>query len=226
METLINDFVREHFATFVICVIIALCLFALVLWFILSYLQFRKQAKCDEHRKKLDEFGSTYHDLPCKTHNDKLEKHGLEVQSLKTSIEYLNKNLDRLNTSISNSGATFTQQHSPLRISPLGWEVVKKLGIDGMFQRNWARIKNTIDSELEQKNAYDINEYCIKQAVVYPEKFLQLAEIAVLKDDAYLRGMALMDYMKIVAVMARDKYFEEVGITFDEGEKNEDSNNK
>ena len=115
-----------------------------------------------------------------------------------------------------NNTVPFTQQHSPLRISERGWEVVKKLGMDKMFVNNWDRIKQFIDDEVESKNAYDINEFCIKYAVVFPEKFLQPEEVNVLKNDAYIQGLTLMEYMKIIAVMARDKYFEENNINIEE----------
>ena len=52
--------------------------------------------------------------------------------------------------------------------------------MDKMFENNWSRIKLLIDEEVESKNAYDINEYSIKHAVVYPEKFLLPNEIAIL----------------------------------------------
>ena len=43
-------------------------------------------------------------------------------------------------------------------------------------------------------------------------RFLQPDEIDTIKKDAYAQGLALMDYMKVIAVMARDKYLEENGI--------------
>lgn len=218
METLINDFVKEHFAAFIICVIIALIIFSMALWFVFSYINFRKDAKCKEHSQKINEIGKISGDLPCKTHGDKIEEHGLAVQSLKTSIEYLNRNLERINSQLSNTGAPFTQQHSPLSITERGWAVVKKLGIDKMFEANWPRIREMINKDVTHKNAYDINEFCIKYAVVYPERFLQTTEIDVLKNDAYVQGIALMDYMKIIAVMSRDRYFEENDIKIEEVE--------
>lgn len=219
METLINDFVKEHFAAYIICVIIALIIFCMALWFVFSYIHFKKDAKCKEHARKIDEISKVSNDLPCKTHGEKIEEHGLAVQSLKTSIEYLNRNLERINSQLSNTGTSFTQQHSPLSITERGWAVVKKLGMDKMFERNWSRIREMINKDIVHKNAYDINEFCIKYAVVYPERFLQSDEIDVLKNDAYIQGLALMDYMKIIAVMARDKYFEENGIKIEDVEK-------
>lgn len=212
MEALINNFVMAHFATFVIACIVFLAVFGIALWFVFNYLSFKKSVKCEEHSQKIEEIGKASYDLPCKAHGEKLEEHGLAVQSLKTSIEYLNKNLERINSQMSNTNTALTQQHSPLSISPRGFEVVKRLGMDKMFAENWPRIKQMIDADVKHKNAYDINEYCIKYAVVYPERFLQPNEIDVLKNDAYIQGLALMDYMKIIAVMSRDKFFEENNI--------------
>lgn len=212
MEALINKFVSEHLAAYIFACVVFLIIFGVVLWFVFNYLAFKKSVKCEEHSKKIEEIGKASFDLPCKVHDEKLEEHGLAVQSLKTSIEYLNKNLERINSQLSNSNAAFTQQHSPLSITQRGWEVVRKLGMEKMFTDNWPRIRQMIDTDVKSKNAYDINEYCIQHAVVYPEKFLRQDEIDVLKNDAYTQGLALMDYMKIIAVMARDKYFEENNI--------------
>lgn len=81
-----------------------------------------------------------------------------------------------------------------------------------MFEKNWQRIKSLIDSGVRNKNAYDIDDFCIKQAVVFPEKFLGNDEILILKDDAFKKGLTLTPYMKVIAVMSRDRYFEENGL--------------
>ena len=106
----------------------------------------------------------------------------------------------------------FTQTHSPLSITDKGWEMIHRLGVDKMFENNWTRIKSLITENVEHKNAYDINNFCIEQAVVYPEKFLSESETAVLKDDAYQNGDTLASYMKVIAVLARDRYFKETGL--------------
>lgn len=221
METLINNFVSEHLATFVFACLVALAIFAIALWFVYSYIQFKKTVKCNEHSQKLEELGKISYDLPCKTHGEKIEKHGESVSRIDTTLSFLTKSIEEMNSQLRqmNNTVPFTQQHSPLRISERGWQVVEKLGMDKMFDRNWERIRKLIDEEVESKNAYDINEFCIKYAVVFPEKFLQPDEVDVLKNDAYIQGLTLMEYMKIIAVMARDKYFEENNIKTDEVEK-------
>ena len=214
IETWIDDLVREHFTTSLIVVLVAIVSLVLLVWKLASLWYKINNLPCDNHTEKLGELQRKNFDkseLPCKTHSEKIEKHSESVSRIDTTLTFLTKSIEEMNSQLlkMNNTVPFTQQHSPLRISERGWEVVKKLGMDKMFVNNWDRIKQFIDDEVESKNAYDINEFCIKYAVVFPEKFLQPEEVNVLKNDAYIQGLTLMEYMKIIAVMARDKYFEE-----------------
>jgi hypothetical protein len=211
----------------VIIVVIAVAALILLVWKLSEFWTRFKALPCDAHTEKLGElqknnFGKS--ELPCHAHSEKLNQHSMSVSKLETSMEFLTKSIENANSQLQRITTTtpFTQQHSPLRISPRGMEVVRKLGMDKMFANNWDRIRQLIDDEVESKNAYDVNEFCIKYAVVFPEKFLQPEEVNVLKNDAYIEGLTLMEYMKIIAVMARDKYFEENGINVEEIEKQED----
>ena len=221
IETWIDDLVREHFTTSLIVVLVAIVSLVLLVWKLASLWYKINNLPCDNHTEKLGELQRKNFDkseLPCKTHSEKIEKHSESVSRIDTTLTFLTKSIEEMNSQLQkmNNTVPFTQQHSPLRISERGWEVVKKLGMDKMFVNNWDRIKQFIDDEVESKNAYDINEFCIKYAVVFPEKFLQPEEVNVLKNDAYIQGLTLMEYMKIIAVMARDKYFEENNINIEE----------
>ena len=221
IETWIDDLVREHFTTSLIVVLVAIVSLVLLVWKLASLWYKSNNLPCDNHTEKLGELQRKNFDkseLPCKTHSEKIEKHSESVSRIDTTLTFLTKSIEEMNSQLQkmNNTVPFTQQHSPLRISERGWEVVKKLGMDKMFVNNWDRIKQFIDDEVESKNAYDINEFCIKYAVVFPEKFLQPEEVNVLKNDAYIQGLTLMEYMKIIAVMARDKYFEENNINIEE----------
>ncbi len=67
--------------------------------------------------------------------------------------------------------------------------MVNKLGIYEMFDNNWMRIKFLIEENAQSKNPYDIQQFCIEQAVVFPEKFLKEEELAKIKLDAYNLGV-------------------------------------
>lgn len=171
--------------------------------------------------------------LPCQGNSDKIDnlinrQREVEVSNtrIETSISYLQKNIESLSQSLqsNNKGLIidpFTQTHSPLAITPAGLEMMDRLGIKEMFQQNWERINQLITDHVEQKNPYDIQQFCLEQSVVFPEKFLGEADLNAIKLDAYERGVPLASYMKVVAVLSRDRYFKEHGIDVSEVDKND-----
>lgn len=162
--------------------------------------------------------------LPCSKNAEKieniLEEKGsinISITKIETSILYLQKSIENLNQSLqanNNKIITdpFTQTNSPISITAKGYDMIKRLGVESMFEKNWDRIRTFIKENTESKNPYDIQQFCLEQAVVYPEKFLRVEEVDILKMDAYKAGFSLTSYMKVVAVLARDRYFEENNI--------------
>lgn len=181
---------------------------------------------CASHAQKLDALISltTKMDgLPCVDHQHKLEnqmnKHTsfeTTIGRIETSISFMQRSIDSLSQNLQkNRGIItdpFTQRQSPLTLTPRGYEVVEKLGIFDMIDNNWLRIKFFIEENTASRNPYDIQQFCIEQAVVYPERFLKEEEINKIKLDAYLQGEALASYMKVIAVLVRDRYFDEHNI--------------
>lgn len=199
MEETINKIIIEHLGLSVFIFLVVIVGIVLVsIWCHTIYLKV----------KKIDE-------LPCDKHQDKMATHDNAVTRIETAITYLTKEIDNAISTFQRQNIKtdgFTQTHSPLSITEQGWEMVRRLGLEEMFEDNWPRIKELINGGVPNKNAYDIDDFCIKTAVVFPEKFLSGANIAVLKDDAFKNGLTLTSYMKVVAVMARDRYFKENGM--------------
>ena len=202
MEETINNLVIEHLGLswFIFAVIIVGIVFVSI-W---CYKVWTKVKRID--------------DLPCDNHKDKMIAHDNAVTRIETAITYLTKEIDNAMSVVQQQTIKtdgFTQPHRPLPITKNGWEMVARLGMDKMFDENWPRIKALIDTGVGNKNAYDIDDFCIKQAVVFPEKFLGEHDISILKDDAFKNGFALTSYMKVIAVMARDRYFQENDISIE-----------
>lgn len=197
MEDKFNEIIIEHFGLSVFIMVVAIAvIIGLTWWCAMMYIKI----------KKIDE-------LPCEKHNEKMSEHDNAVSRLNTSITFLTKEIDsamRMFQQQHIKTDQFTQTKSPLSITEAGWDMVKRLGLEKMFGKNWSRIKELIDANVKDKNAYDIDAFCVQQAVVFPEKFLSDNEISILKDDAFKNGLTLTSYMKVIAVMARDKYLQSI----------------
>ena len=181
-----------------------------------------KVSKIDDHEQHMNEFAEAVaklNNLPCTNHEHSIGRHDQESRNIEnrmtkveTSVEYLQRSLDSLTKGLQgNNGLildSYTYSHSPLAISEKGQEMIERLGLQQMFNGNWERINKLIEKGVEEKNAYDIDQFCMEQAVVFPEKFLTKEQINILKADAYKEGLSLTSYMKVVAVLARNRYFE------------------
>lgn len=229
MNELLANLMKDNFGlSFLIGLILVSALIFLIWWARGMYDRVKNMDNlpCSAHTQKLEALSTILaklEGLPCADHKLKIEsqtdKHTnieTSISRIDTSISFMQKNIESLTQSLQrNKGIItdpFTQTHSPLSITAVGYEMVNKLGIYEMFDNNWMRIKFLIEENAQSKNPYDIQQFCIEQAVVFPEKFLKEEELAKIKLDAYNSGSSLTSYMKVIAVMARDRYFEEKGI--------------
>lgn len=224
MEDIINKFAVEHFGTYVFLVIVVLVgIVSLTLFLHNIYIKVKSidGLPCNEHKNDISDIKERVfakEDLPCATHQLKISEHGETLARLETSVEFLAKSIDAFAQEAQKAipSNNLTQTHSPLSITDKGREKIKSLGIDIMFENNWDRIKRLIDDGVKDKNAYDIDRFCIEQSVVYPDKFLSADEILKLKNDAFKEGLTLTSYMKVIAVLSRDRYFKEIGLKIEE----------
>lgn len=227
MEKLLNEWVLEHFSMFVIIVCaIIIAIISITAWCCNILFKVKKinELPCNEHMDEISDIkGKVFQkeELPCTAHQQKISEHGEALARLETSIEFLTRNVNTLTQEAQKviPNNSLTQTHSPLSITDKGKEKIKTLHIDTMFNNNWPRIKELIDNGVKDKNAYDIDHFCLEQAVVYPEKFLTKDEILVLKNDAYKEGFTLTSYMKMISVLSRDKYFEAIGLSVDSSDE-------
>lgn len=164
--------------------------------------------KLEDTRKKVD-------GLPCERRKEEIDLHAKNhietsksIDRIETILGFIQKNMDQLvqkgNKLIIDP---YTKSHSPLSITDAGREMMERLGVGEMFKKNWDRINLFIEENASSKNPYDIQEFLIQQAVVYPEKFLQPEEIDKIKLDAYNTGVNIVPYMKVIAILSRDQYF-------------------
>lgn len=218
------DFIKEHFGIAFLLAVIVLVGFAYMIWWT-SRIYFKLQKidslPCDSHNDKLEKMSiitTKLETLPCLEHGSKIdnqiEKHNnlaISITQVNTSILYMQKSIDSLAQSLQNNSKLildpYTQSRSPLQITEQGKEMIERIGILEIFENNWGKIDIMIKEHCNSMNPYDIQQFLIEQAIVFPDKFLSKTELDKIKLDAYNMGISLTSYMKVIAVMSRDRYF-------------------
>jgi len=132
------------------------------------------------------------------------------IESIKTDISYIKGNISILLRSP--DGLFPIQSRSPVRLSPIGEDLAKKMELEKRISRNWGNICNFLDNNLHSKNAYDIQQFCIDTASVHLDKFFDNEDIESFKDFAFNAGKPLIYYGGMIGVMIRDAYFRHRGI--------------
>lgn len=228
VDTFLN-FLKEHFgAAFVLAVVVLVAFIYLIWWTSKVYFKIRKidNLPCDRYNDKLETMSiitTKLETLPCLEHGNKIdnqiEKHNnlaISITQVNTSIIYMQKSIDSLAQSLQNNSKLildpFTQSHSPLQITEQGRQMMERIGVEDFFDNNWRKIDVMIKEHCNSMNPYDIQQFLIEQAVVFPDKFLSKTELDKIKLDAYNMGVSLTSYMKVIAVMSRDRYFIENNI--------------
>lgn len=209
MSDIFNEWVNNNLPQFVIIVILLVAGVVFLVWWARGvWINVKKidELPCNEHTDKINKFSSDYNSFL------------VDMVTLTTSMKFMQKSIDGLTSLIrpdmGKSGFIMTK--SPISITSEGYAMVDKLGIKGMIDANWSRISNFLEETAASKNPYDIQQYCIEQTVVYPEKFLTKEEIDILKMDAYNKGLPLIVYQNVVAILIRDRYFSEHGLDVSE----------
>lgn len=139
------------------------------------------------------------------THVDEIRK---DMSFLKGSIEILKRGAEPV-----------VKSHSPVSITESGLKMAKDFEPEMMITRNWSNIFADLEKNICDKNAYDIQQYCIETASVEPERFLESSDLKKMKEYAYIKGNPLQYYMPIFGVLIRDKYLELKGIKVSEIDK-------
>jgi hypothetical protein len=106
----------------------------------------------------------------------------------------------------------FSKSKSPVSLTELEIKVAEEMDVYGMISRNWERIYKDLENNIPDKNAYDIQQYCMETIAVRSDKFFDKTDIEKIKNRAFLNGNSMMEYTPVIGIPIRDKYFECKGI--------------
>ena len=148
------------------------------------------------------------------------EKTEKTIDDIRKDITYLKGSFDLLKSLLRDPKPLFDSQ-SPVSLTEAGHEVAKELKANEIIGRSWEKIFCILEQNISNKNAYDIQQYCIESISVEPEKFFDSKDLATLKDYAFKKGNPLQLYTRLMGILIRDKYFEVKGIPIDDVDKHD-----
>jgi hypothetical protein len=193
------------------------------------WLYFIIKNKAEKASEKAAEVKARIDKLPCEAHVSILEKlkdgdrdRDIRIERISTGMEYINKNISDISKNITAiaekmkadiiPATVMTQSTSPLTLTDKGREKMQELGVDEMLRPNWDSILELISEKAGSKNPYDVQQICLDEAILFPEKFVGAEGLNKLKLDAYRNGDILQSYMRAISVIVRDRYFKQQGI--------------
>lgn len=154
--------------------------------------------------------------LPCDKHEQTLGTLGEAINSIKLSLTKLETMLAMMSGNA--GGSQLTQSHSPVSLTTKGEEIAKALDFGRILNENWDKMSTIISGE---KNPYDIQVEFITKLITDHDRYVDADSIDRIKKDAFMRGIPLIEYLRMLGVMARDKYFKEHGIDIGEVDSND-----
>ncbi|MDR2801604.1 MAG: hypothetical protein LBB31_00110 [Prevotellaceae bacterium] len=113
------------------------------------------------------------------------------------------------------------QSQSPLSLTPAGSSLAKELDIDARIANNWSKIEAYVNANVQDGNAYDIQQFCIEKATVDLSLFLSDNDIREIKLIAFNKGRSIESFGSVIGITIRDAYFKYKGIDIGEVDKND-----
>lgn len=130
-----------------------------------------------------------------------------DIAFMKGSMDILKSQQDLLNSP------------SPISLTEKGIMVAAELKAEDIIARNWEHIFKKMESDIKDKNPYDIQQYCIEEISVEPRLFFAKEDLDLIKKFAFAHGQPLDLYTRLIGVMVRDEYFKRKNISIEEIDK-------
>ena len=145
------------------------------------------------------------------SHSELVKNHEKLETKIDKNIDIIRQDLSYLKGKIEiiqKQKPFIAKSKSPMTLTDIGEQFAKELKADQMIERNWSKIYANIKNDVKNKNAYDIQQYCMDTAAGAIEKFLSEDDIISLKNFAFKNGDPILYYSPIFALIIRDKYFQ------------------
>ena len=141
-------------------------------------------------------------------------EHGIFKESVKTiqtnaeatqkDMAYIKGNLEFLMKHYSDG---LSAHNSPLALTEDGVELIKQVQLKEMIIRNWDSIIKLLKDNTDITNKFDVQQFCSENIAATPEKFINKNDLDNLKNIAFIKGLPLMSFNRIMTILIRDKIF-------------------
>lgn len=209
----LKDFIIQNYGISVLILLSLLVLAVYVGWWLSKFRKDIDNLPCKDHQKLIDN-----HDRKLSEDASLLHRIEGELSVLKgfgNSIDNMNRTLQMLAAGMA-STSSLTQSHSPISLTDKGKKIAEELRLSDIINSNWDKISSIISGEI---NPYDIQMEFITQLISNYDKYLDSQSMDIIKKDAFMRGIPLIDYLRMIAIMSRDRYFSEHSIDIAEVDK-------
>jgi hypothetical protein len=148
---------------------------------------------------------------------ENVNKTSRHIDEIRRDLSYLKGNIDV----ITMNNNPLMKKKSPISLTDKGIEVSREINAEEIIERNWEKIYGNLEKNICDKNAYDIQVYCLTTTSVNPEQFFEEADIRFIKKFAFSQGDPLNIYMQMMGIIIRDRYLQSKGIDVNEIDKND-----
>ncbi|MDR0681788.1 MAG: hypothetical protein LBG15_08080 [Dysgonamonadaceae bacterium] len=148
---------------------------------------------------------------------DNISKTNAYIDEIRRDLSYLKGNIDI----ITMKNNPLRKKKSPISLTDKGLAISQQIRAKEIIDRNWERIYENLEKNICDKNAYDIQGYCLTTPSVNPEKFFGDDDIRNIKEFAFSQGNPLHIYMQMMGIIIRDRYLKMKGIDVNEIDRND-----
>jgi len=133
------------------------------------------------------------------------------ISKMEWILDLIQKRIDKIDW--------LTQSNSPISLTEKWEKIAKESNVEQFIANKWSQTKNSIQNECKNKNPYDIQEFLFDFIRSNLEEIVGKSWVEKLKLIAYNEWVDIYSISRVIAVIIRDKYFQEKNIDTKEVDK-------
>lgn len=134
------------------------------------------------------------------------------IRRVDQSLSEIKWNISIIESRIQRTEDAYVQAHSPISLTQRWKDLAVDVWIEQSIINVWDSLKSLIEEQTKWKNPYDIQEFLLSMSLKDLGSMIDKEWLERLKTKAYNEWVPLAVLWRIVAIIVRDKYFQENSI--------------